>query len=237
MIHARLIERSGAENRSILGSAVVHEVSQPLLAVNAYADGLEKLIASRTELPVEFAEAAASIRLAANHAREIITNCKSLLATGPNERTPAKLSDVLRSTELLIRMHPAAAGVRLTWDLAPGLEAVLSSTQVQQVLLNLAVNGLQAMQSVTSPVLAISSARWANAAVVSVADCGHGVAKDLREQIFEPSMSRREGGTGLGLYLSRLIVTAHGGRIWADGNPGGGSIFRFTIPLDVSGDN
>jgi signal transduction histidine kinase len=83
----------------------------------------------------------------------------------------------------------------------------------------------------SDPVLAISAARWGNAAVVSVADRGLGIAEALREQVFEPSRSGKTGGMGLGLYLSRLIVAAHGGRIWAEGNPGGGSIFRFTIPL------
>jgi two-component system sensor kinase FixL len=128
-------------------------------------------------------------------------------------------------------MHSAAAGATLTWDLATELEASVSATQVQQVLLNLAANGLQAMQGMSDPVLAISAARWGNAAVVSVADRGLGIAEALREQVFEPSRSGKTGGMGLGLYLSRLIVAAHGGRIWAEGNPGGGSIFRFTIPL------
>ena len=231
MLQAELIDRSGEAAAGILGSVVVHEVSQPLLAIGAYAEGLERLIASRTELPAEFAEAAASIRLAAARARNIVTGCKELIANGTSKRSPEKLSDVLRSMEPLIRMHSASAGATLTWDLATELEASVSATQVQQVLLNLAANGLQAMQDMSNPVLAISAARWGNAAVVSVADRGLGIAEALREQVFEPSRSGKTGGMGLGLYLSRLIVAAHGGRIWAEGNPGGGSIFRFTIPL------
>jgi two-component system sensor kinase FixL len=128
-------------------------------------------------------------------------------------------------------MHPAAAGATLAWDLATELKARVSATQVQQVLLNLAANGLQAMQGMSDRVLAISAARWGNAAVVSVADRGTGIAEAAREQVFEPSMSGKADGLGLGLYLCRLIVAAHGGRIWAEGNPGGGSILRFTIPL------
>ncbi len=119
----------------------------------------------------------------------------------------------------------------MEWDVATELQASISATQVQQVLLNLAVNGLQAMQGKRDPVLAISAARWGKAAVVSVADRGPGIADPLGEQIFEPSVSGKADGMGLGLYLCRLIVAAHGGRIWVEGNPGGGSIFRFTIPL------
>jgi PAS domain S-box-containing protein len=230
-LQAELIERSGTEVATILGSAVVHEVSQPLLAIGAYADGLKRLIANRTELPAEFAEAAASIRLAADHARDIVRNCRDLVAGGTIERSPETFCDVLRSTEPLILMQPAAAGATLTWDLATRLDVRISATQVQQVLLNLAANGLQAMDGMSDPVLTISAARWGNSAVVSVADRGVGIAEAMREAVFEPSVSRKADGMGLGLYLSRLIVAAHGGRIWAEGNPGGGSIFRFTIPL------
>ncbi len=231
MLQAELIDRSGAEVATIFGFAVVHEVSQPLLAIRAYADGLERLIWSRTELPAEFAEAAASIRLAADRARDIVRNCRDLVAGGTIERSPETLRDVLRSTEPLILMQPGAAGATLTWELATELEVRISATQVQQVLLNLAANGLQAMDGMSDPVLAISAARWGNSAVVSVADRGVGIAEAMREAVFEPSVSGKADGMGLGLYLCRLIVAAHGGRIWAEGNPGGGSIFRFTIPL------
>jgi two-component system sensor kinase FixL len=231
MLQGELIDRSGAEVATILGSAVVHEVSQPLQAIGTYADGLERLIASRTELPAEFAEAAASIRRAADRARDIIRSCRDLVANGTIERSVETLRDVLRSTDPLIRMHPAAAGATVTWDLAPEPKARMSATQVQQVLLNLAENGLQAMDGMSDPVLAISAAKWGNSAVVSVADRGVGIDDDMREAVFEPSVSGKADGMGLGLYLCRLIVAAHGGRIWAEGNPGGGSIFRFTIPL------
>jgi two-component system sensor kinase FixL len=87
------------------------------------------------------------------------------------------------------------------------------------------------MDGMSDPVLAISAAKWGNSAVVSVADRGVGIDDDMREAVFEPSVSGKADGMGLGLYLCRLIVAAHGGRIWAEGNPGGGSIFRFTIPL------
>ncbi len=233
VLQAELIERSGAEAASILGSAVVHEVSQPLLAIGAYANGLERLIASRKELPAEFAEAAASIRLAVDRAQDVVRNCRDVVSNGTAARSQEDLSAILRSMEPLIRMHPAAAEASLEWDLATELQASISATQVQQVLLNLAVNGLQSMQGMRDPVLAISAARWGKAAVVSVADRGPGIAEEFREQVFEPSVSEKPNGMGLGLYLSRLIVAANGGRIWAEGNPGGGSIFRFTVPVEA----
>jgi C4-dicarboxylate-specific signal transduction histidine kinase len=108
-------------------------------------------------------------------------------------------------------------------------------TQIQQVLLNLAVNGLQAMKDAPDRVLTISLARWGDAAIVSVADRGPGVPEALREQIFEAAVSSKADGLGLGLYLSRLIVTDHGGRIWVEENPEGGAIFRFKVPIGAGG--
>jgi two-component system sensor kinase FixL len=87
------------------------------------------------------------------------------------------------------------------------------------------------MSTEPNQLLAISAARWGKTAVVSVADLGSGIPETLKEKVFERFVSGKPDGMGLGLYLSRLIATAHGGRIWAEDNPEGGSIFRFTIPL------
>ncbi len=233
MIQAELVERSGAEAATILGAAVVHEVSQPLLAIEAYARGLERLIGSRDDLPAEFGEAAASIRLAADRARDIVSNCRDIVARGTAERSSEDLPAVLRSMEPLIRMLPAAAGAALTWELLEDLQAWVNATQIRQVVLNLAANALQAMQDMPTRELAISAGRWGDAAVVSIADHGPGVAEEMRERVFEPSVSDKPNGMGLGLYLCRLIIAAHGGRIWVEEHPEGGSIFRFTVPLEA----
>jgi PAS domain S-box-containing protein len=232
LLQAELIERSGAEATSILGSMVVHEVSQPLTAITSYADALRILLAGRPELPPEFAEAAASIGRAADRARQIVRNCKTIVANGKGERRREDLSTALRAVEPLIRLHPAAAGARLDWNLAADLFAQISMTQIQQVLLNLATNGLQAMQNTPGRALTISAANWGDAAIISVADRGPGVPEATREQIFEAFESGKADGMGLGLYLSRLIITGHGGRIWVEDNPEGGAIFRFKIPLE-----
>jgi PAS domain S-box-containing protein len=233
MLQAELIQRSGAEAASILASVVVHEINQPLMAISACADALQNLVADRADLPPELAEAAASIGRDAELARGIVRNCTTIVSHGRTEKQRADVSSVLRSVEPLIRMHPAAAAARLDWSLAPDLPAQISITQIQQVLLNLAVNGLQSMQDTPHQILSISAAKWGGAAVVSVADRGLGIPIANREQIFEPAISDNAGGPGLGLYLSRLIISDHGGRLWVDENPEGGSVFRFKLPLEL----
>jgi PAS domain S-box-containing protein len=234
ILQAELIQRSGAEAAMLSSSVMMHEVNQPLMAISAYADALQDLVAGRADLAPEFAEAAASIGREAERARELVRNCKPIVSHERAEKQRENVSSVLRSVEPLIRMHPAAATVRLDWNLAPDLLARISITQIQQVLLNLAVNGLQSMRDMPHQVLSISAAKWGDAAVVSVADRGVGIPSAEREQIFGPGMSGKASGTGLGLYLCRLIVTDHGGRVWAEENPEGGSIFRFKIPLELA---
>jgi PAS domain S-box-containing protein len=236
LLQPRLIERSAAEASSIRSSVVVHEVNQPLTAISAHADALQSLIAGRADLPREFAEVAASVRNAADLAGDVLRNYETIVRHGTAEKRREDLSSVLRSVEPSIRIHPSAAEVRLNWNLAADLLAHISTTQIQQVLLNLAANGLHAMQGMPDRTLTISAAKWGDAAIVSVADRGPGVPEAMREQIFEAPVSSRADGMGLGLYLSRLIVTDHGGRIWVEENPGGGSIFRFKVPIGTGGE-
>jgi PAS domain S-box-containing protein len=231
-LQAQLVERSGIEASSILAALSVHEVSQPLQAIEAHVARLEKISPGTNERSAELAEIVTSMRQAADHARGIVRSCKEIVFDVPAERKEQDLGEVLRLIEPLIRRDPAVTHLTLKWALAADLRARISTTQFQQLVLHLCANGLEAMQSEPHQELAISAARWGQAAVVSVADLGSGIAETLKEKIFERFVSGKPDRMGLGLYLSRLIATAHGGRIWAEDNPGGGSIFRFTIPLE-----
>jgi two-component system sensor kinase FixL len=103
--------------------------------------------------------------------------------------------------------------------------------QIQQVLLNLIRNGIDAMEDQPRRELVISSdLTEEGTARVSVADSGGGIADDVLEKLFQPFMTTKPQGMGVGLSISRSIIEAHGGRIWAEANPRGGTIFRFTLP-------
>jgi PAS domain S-box-containing protein len=236
-LQAEIIRRSRLEAMSTLGAAVVHEVSQPLQAIAFYADSLERRISSAADLPPDLGEAASAIKDAAVRAREIVRNCRTLASGETGERLPENLSNILRSVEPLVRLHPSAARSEMIWDFPEALRCVVNRIQIEQVVFNLVVNALQSMRGAPARIVTISAAVWGSQVVVSVADVGHGVPADARASIFEPAVTGREDGMGFGLYISKLIISGHGGRIWVDENLGGGSVFRFTLPLNSEGDD
>jgi two-component system, LuxR family, sensor kinase FixL len=101
---------------------------------------------------------------------------------------------------------------------------------VQQVILNLMRNAIEAMQETTRRELTIATAEQLGEMVeISIADTGPGIAPDIAAQLFQPFVTSKPQGMGVGLSISRTIVEAHGGRLWAEPNPGGGTIFRVTL--------
>src|SRR5581483_1846068 len=111
-----------------------------------------------------------------------------------------------------------------------GRDLVLADkVQVQQVLLNLIRNAIEAMQDSATRHLTISAAAADGIVTVSVADTGSGIGPDMMKQLFQPFVTTKREGMGVGLSICRTIVEAHGGRIWAEPNPDGGTVFRFTL--------
>ena len=122
-------------------------------------------------------------------------------------------------------------GVRVRFVFDPGIELVLADkVQVQQVLLNLIRNAVEAMEGSPNRDLVISTRVAADDMLaISVADSGHGISPDMSGQLFQPFVTTKRHGMGVGLSISRTIVEAHGGQIDVEPNPGGGTVFRFTL--------
>ena len=128
--------------------------------------------------------------------------------------------------------HPRAIQVRSAVDLV-----IADRVQVQQVLLNLIRNAMDAMETSSTRELVISIVTVdANQVKVSVADSGSGIAHEISEQLFQPFVTTKRQGMGVGLSISRTIIEAHGGRLWAEPNPTGGTIFNFTLEVVSAGD-
>ncbi|CAA9350956.1 MAG: hypothetical protein AVDCRST_MAG93-7117, partial [uncultured Chloroflexia bacterium] len=141
MLKAELLEKTGDGASDVLHSFALHELNHALLAVTTHTDALQTLLASRTEMPSEIAEAAASAGRSAHHAREMVRDTQTAIANGKEERRRLDLSSALRSLEPVIRGHPAAAGVQVTWDLAKNLLVQISRSDIQNALLRLAERG------------------------------------------------------------------------------------------------
>jgi two-component system sensor kinase FixL len=122
-------------------------------------------------------------------------------------------------------------GVRVSFSLDPAAQLVLADkVQVQQVLLNLIRNAIEAMAESDKRELAIGVCQVEEEMVaVSVTDTGSGIAPEMRAQLFQPFVTTKRQGMGVGLSISRTIIESHGGRIWAEANPSGGTIFQFTL--------
>jgi two-component system sensor kinase FixL len=173
----------------------------------------------------------------AQRAGEIIRRLRELVARGESDKQVESLMKLVEEANALALVGAKQKGVRVQMALDPAAEYVLADkVQVQQVLINLVRNAMDAMDETERKELTVSSSAGADGMVtLAVADTGTGIAPEAVERLFQPFMTTKPTGLGVGLSISRTIVEAHGGRIWAEPAQGGGTVFRFTIPLAAEG--
>jgi len=142
--------------------------------------------------------------------------------------------DVVSETIPLVQRELISHQVLLRMELAPALPMILGDRiQLQQVIINLVMNSIEAMQSVTDRPRELwvrSGEDESGQAVISVADCGVGIAAENVDRLFNPFFTTKSGGMGMGLSICRSIIEAHGGRLWATANVPFGAMFQFTLP-------
>ena len=214
-----------------MASALAHELNQPLSAIANYLKG-SKMLLEREVVPHErVAEAVDRAANEALRAGEIIRRLRDFVSRGETERRIESLPKLIEEASALALVGAKEHGVRVRFDFDPHVDLVLADkVQIQQVALNLIRNAVDAM--LESPVrhLTVTVVAADNQmALVSVADSGPGVSEDVADQLFQPFITTKRSGMGVGLSISRTIVEAHGGRIWVEANDGGGAVFRFTV--------
>jgi two-component system sensor kinase FixL len=217
-----------------MSSALAHELNQPLSAIGNYVNGIRRMLQSgrevRPELLDDALEKTAEQTLRAG---EIIRRLRDFVSRGSTERQVESVSKMVGEASALALVGAKELGVRVHMKLDKNADAVMTDrVQTQQVLLNLIRNAIEAMAETPPPRdLAISSTRHKDGlACISVADTGAGIAPEVAERLFQPFNTSKSAGMGVGLSICRTIVESHGGRIWAEPNPGGGTIFHFTLP-------
>lgn len=173
----------------------------------------------------------------AHRAGDVIARIRGFLRRGELLPTRVDLEDVVGEVLGLVQAEARAQGVVLSHTPAPGLPAVRGDrVQLQQVILNLVMNALEAIAAAAHPprVLAVNLSRpeASKAVLVEVRDSGVGIPPADRDRIFDAFHTSKPEGMGMGLAISRSIVEAHGGRLWATPNDGGGETFRFTLSTD-----
>jgi PAS domain S-box-containing protein len=218
-----------------LTASIAHEVNQPLAGVVANAEACLRW------LDREIPDLAAARRSAewviddGNRASQVIRRVRALANKTDIDKVPLDLNNVVRDVIALTQRELSSHGVSLRTELAPTLPMILGDrVQLQQVIINLVMNGIEAMQPVTERPreLVIRSRQDETGQVlVSVTDCGVGIAADDADRLFHAFFTTKSGGLGMGLSICRSIVEAHGGRLSASGNDGSGATFQFVLPV------
>jgi predicted ATPase/signal transduction histidine kinase len=224
-----------------LTASIAHEVNQPLTAVVNNANACLSLLPNGALDVSEIRDALSEIIEDAGRASAVIARVRQLARKAPFGKAPQDLRDVVSDVLALARLESAARRMTIRAEMPERLPLVSGDrVQLQQVLLNLVVNGMDAMESVdeSSRVLAISvrqeSREGVPEASVSVTDQGTGFKPDDKDRLFEAFYTTKPHGMGMGLAISRSIIEAHGGRLWAQANDGPGATVIFSLP--ASGD-
>jgi C4-dicarboxylate-specific signal transduction histidine kinase len=218
-----------------LSGAIAHELNQPLTAILTNAQAAQRMLDADKADPREVYDILTDIISQDKRAVQVIQRLRALLA---KDTTDQQVVDVVECSEEVLELAHSTLIARQVHVIARFGRDVphvfVDRVQVQQVLLNLILNASDAMAS--SPQenqrqLTVASSMAAEGSVlVTVSDTGQGIAAHEFEKLFEPYYTTKRNGLGLGLSISRTIVAAHGGRIWAVNNPGAGATFCFTLP-------
>ncbi|MGH9314820.1 MAG: ATP-binding protein [Vicinamibacterales bacterium] len=215
-----------------LAATIAHEVDQPLCAIVANANACLRWLQGHGADLADVREALADVVTDGNRASEVIRRTRELFRHGPVEQAPVDLNAVIREVVALAQGRAERNHVHFSTDLAAGLPPVMGHRiQLQQVVFNLIVNGLDAMRDVgRERQLSVRTWRESSDVRASVSDTGAGLDPREAERIFDPFFTTKPEGMGMGLAITRSIVQAHGGRLWALPNDGGGATFHFVLP-------
>lgn len=232
-LQSELVHVSRLTAMGEMASALAHEINQPLAAISNYMKGSRRLLAGSADPNLAKIESALD-RAAeqAVRAGQIIRRLRDFVARGESEKRVESLSKLIEEAGALGLAGAREQNVQLRFNLDQNADLVLADrVQIQQVLVNLFRNALEAMAQSPRRELVVTNTRVADDMIeIEVSDTGSGFQDDVIPNLFQTFFTTKETGMGVGLSISRSIIEAHGGHMWAESNTSGGATFRFTLP-------
>jgi two-component system sensor kinase FixL len=238
-LQSELVHISRLTAMGEMASTLAHELNQPLSAIANYLKGSRRLLEGASD------EKSAAMRDALDKAADqamraghIIRRLRDFVARGESERRVESITKLVEEASALALVGVKDLGIRVQFQFNPEIDLVIADrVQVQQVVLNLIRNAMDAMETSQTRDLVVAIAPADSGQVrISVTDSGSGISPEIAEQLFQPFITTKRHGMGVGLSISRAIVEAHNGRIWVEPNPTGGTIFHFTLAVVNQGD-
>ena len=224
LLHAARVNAMGA-----MASTIAHELNQPLTTITNYAAGSERLVENGAQSS-ELAKPLAEIRNNASRAGEIIRKLREMTRNGMITKEAFYPDSIIKEAGIL-GSAGACAGLELQYDFCDGKPVLGEPIQIQQVLINIVSNACAAVAEGSDPMVRIVSQIAGDCTLISVEDNGPGISPDNLPNLFDAFFSTKGEGMGVGLSISRTIIEAHGGKIWAENRPEGGARFSFTLLL------
>jgi two-component system, LuxR family, sensor kinase FixL len=232
-LQSELFQMSRFTAMGEMASTLAHELNQPLSAIANYLKGSHRLLEdSKDEAAVTVRDAVSKAADQALRAGQIIRRLREFVSRGESEKRVESIQKIIEESSALALIGARETGIRVKFHFSTSSCFMLADkVQIQQVLVNLIRNAIEAMEEVSRRELTVSTLGPDGGMVqISVADTGSGIPPDIAEQLFQPFFTTKPQGMGVGLSISRTIVEEHGGKIWIEPNPEGGTIFRIALP-------
>jgi len=230
---AELARLSRLNEMGEMASTLAHELNQPLSAIANYVQGSRRML-ERLE-----GEAAERLRGAldetakqAIRAGDIIRHLREFTVRGETEKSPADIRTLVEEAGALALVGSQERGIKSVFDFDPAASMVMADrVQIEQVLINLMRNAMEAMRDSARRELTIGTRRERHVVTVEVSDTGPGIAEDILPRLFQPFVTSKASGMGIGLSISRRIIQSHGGDLTVRRNGAGGATFSFSLPV------
>jgi two-component system sensor kinase FixL len=233
-LQSELIHVSRLSELGQMVSALAHEVNQPLTALSNYLSGMRRLLTD--DSPPALGQAVEKMAEQAARARGIVQSLRGLVKKETRPRQVERLETLIQETSALALIGTSrSVGLDLRIG-ADATHAVVDQVQIQQVLLNLMRNAVDAMAGSAVRMLTVATARQGGRVEILVSDTGPGLPEAVLARLFQPFVTTKPDGLGVGLSICRTIVEAHGGELVAENRPDGGAVFRFTVPAPAESD-